>query len=825
MRVRRALCLSCLIGIGLLSARAPESRADAVLGAVLPLRQPDGTVLQTRIWGDEFYSVVETLDGYTLTREPATNRICYARLSKDGRSLESIGVCPGEADPLKLGLTPHVRSSAEAAAAEARANRAQFALQRFSGPWAQARGPELRGPTTGAVLGLTLIIDFSDDVGTIPPTDVTAYCNQVGYTGYGNNGSVRDYYYAVSEGKLTYTNYVPAAYYRALYPKTYYNDPNIAYGQRARELIGEALTALEAGGLDFSQFDANGDGIIDALNCFYAGYSNSAWAKGLWPHASGISFCADGVCTQSYQITDMQSSLRLSTFCHENGHMLMGWPDLYDYDYDSRGVGQFCLMCYSTSSTNPEEPCAYMKYIAGWATVTTLTAPRTVALRAANNSLALYANPANAHEYYLIENRQQSVRDSGLPDAGLAIWHVDTAGNNDNQQQTPESHYLVTLVQADGRWDLEHNTNYGDSTDLFAAPSYTQCTPSTTPNTNWWDGTPSGLAVTSVSTNSALMTFVFTPLRDCNGNGVYDYLDIAAGTSTDCNSNGWPDECELANGWEQDYNTNGIPDSCEPDCNANGMPDSVELAALLGLTGAYYDNADFTGPRRARLDSMVNFDWGTSAPLTGIDADTFSVRWTGYVHTPAATGTYQFFTRTDDGARLWVAGQLLIDHWVDQSTTEWSGAILLQGNRDYSIRLEYYDNGGSALAQLRWQPPGAGKVTIPATSLRPARDCDGNGLIDICDIAAGTAPDSDGDGVLDLCDPCAGDANCDLAVNWRDIDYLIAGMNDNPSAWSTLFPSPGPACAFSNLDSNGDGHVNWRDIDPFITHMNTACPR
>ncbi len=74
------------------------------------------------------------------------------------------------------------------------------------------------------------------------------------------------------------------------------------------------------------------------------------------------------------------------------------------------------------------------------------------------------------------------------------------------------------------------------------------------------------------------------------------------------------------------------------------------------------------------------------------------------------------------------------------------------------------------------------------------------------------------------CPPCRGDGNCDLAINWRDIDYLIAGMNDNESAWRALFPPPGPLCPFLNLDCNDDEHVNWRDIDPFIRLMNTMCP-
>jgi hypothetical protein len=71
---------------------------------------------------------------------------------------------------------------------------------------------------------------------------------------------------------------------------------------------------------------------------------------------------------------------------------------------------------------------------------------------------------------------------------------------------------------------------------------------------------------------------------------------------------------------------------------------------------------------------------------------------------------------------------------------------------------------------------------------------------------------------------CTGDGNCDGLINWRDIDYLIAGQNDNVSAWTALFAAPGPSCNLLNLDTSGDSHVNWRDIDPFIALMNRTCP-
>ncbi|MCK4342641.1 MAG: hypothetical protein KAY37_13065, partial [Phycisphaerae bacterium] len=70
---------------------------------------------------------------------------------------------------------------------------------------------------------------------------------------------------------------------------------------------------------------------------------------------------------------------------------------------------------------------------------------------------------------------------------------------------------------------------------------------------------------------------------------------------------------------------------------------------------------------------------------------------------------------------------------------------------------------------------------------------------------------------------CRGDSNCDLAVDWRDIDYFVAAMNDNVTAWESMFVPDTPTCTFSNNDVNEDGTVSWRDIDPLIELMNTVC--
>ncbi|MCU1572548.1 MAG: metalloprotease [Micrococcaceae bacterium] len=147
---------------------------------------------------------------------------------------------------------------------------------------------------------------------------------------------------------------------------------------------------------------------------------------------------------------------------------------------------------------------AYLKHAAGWASkVTTLTSGTTTTVEAGKNDFLLY--PRNASEYFILENRAQSGRDASLPDAGVAIWHVDVNGNNSNEQMTASQHYECSLEQADGRFDLEHRVNGGDVEDLYGGAVGTFGA-ATTPSSNWWDGTPSGLEIEEVSAVGPSMT-------------------------------------------------------------------------------------------------------------------------------------------------------------------------------------------------------------------------------------------------------------------------------------------------------------------------------
>ena len=138
-----------------------------------------------------------------------------------------------------------------------------------------------------------------------------------------------------------------------------------------------------------------------------------------------------------------------------------------------------------------------------------------------------------------------------------------------------------------------------------------------------------------------------------------------------------------------------------------------------GLRGDYYQGTNFQNLVLTRTDPQLNFNWGdpgSSDPLVG--NDNFSVRWTGELEAPF-TETYTFYTNSDDGARLWVDGQQLIDDWTDPGAGENYDTIDLVAGNVYNLVMEYNDSSGPAIAELRWSSPSMPKQLIPQTALSP----------------------------------------------------------------------------------------------------------
>jgi RHS repeat-associated protein len=147
-------------------------------------------------------------------------------------------------------------------------------------------------------------------------------------------------------------------------------------------------------------------------------------------------------------------------------------------------------------------------------------------------------------------------------------------------------------------------------------------------------------------------------------------------------------------------------------------PPAVTTPPTNGLRGEYYSGVNFTNLKLNRYDSTLDFDWGGGSPDPSVAADNFSVRWRGSVQA-TTSGTYTFYTESDDGVRLWVNGQLLVDNWTDHAPTENSGTISLTAGQRYDVLLDYYERGGGAVLKLRWLPPGGTKQIIPASQLFP----------------------------------------------------------------------------------------------------------
>ena len=138
-----------------------------------------------------------------------------------------------------------------------------------------------------------------------------------------------------------------------------------------------------------------------------------------------------------------------------------------------------------------------------------------------------------------------------------------------------------------------------------------------------------------------------------------------------------------------------------------------------GIRGDYYRGMNFENFVLTRTDTRIDFDWGDpGGPDPALGDDNFSCRWTGEVEA-AFTETYTFYARADDGVRLWVNGQKLVDAWVDQSATEYKGTIDMVAGNTYGIVMEMYENGGDALAELRWSSPSTPKQFVPRAAMAP----------------------------------------------------------------------------------------------------------
>jgi M6 family metalloprotease-like protein len=347
----------------------------------------------------------------------------------------------------------------------------------------------------GETLGLTLLVDFSDQAPAFTAEEIGAWLDGLNYTEDNRNGGVRDYYLDVSNGLLDLRNEV-FGFYRAQHPKSHYEvGPGYA---GASELVAEMIEAFDDM-VDFSRYDNDGDGSTDAVSIIYAGPSET-FGQGLWPHAGGTNHNADGVRIGRYMMTQLGNDLDTYVFAHETGHMLFDWPDLY-------GFGDYCIMGNRISTLNPVGVNDFFRADQNWIPVVDVDMEVPALYVARPNGAAYrFVNPNEPDELFLWSNVQNAGRFAPLEGGGLLLLHYDRRRRTND----PPNPLALAVVQADGLNELDDTTwpmPGNDPDDYFFDGNNTEFSDTTHPSAAWNDGADSGLRIHAVSENGPRMTF------------------------------------------------------------------------------------------------------------------------------------------------------------------------------------------------------------------------------------------------------------------------------------------------------------------------------
>ncbi len=487
-------------------------------GDIMDFPQPDGSTVQVKLFGNEYYMRGESLDGYTLVRDE-DGWLCYAELGEDG-DLVSTGIhYSSTSDKNNLrskngALQKHIEISEEKRHEEIENNEESLGFHSHDEKPNSNDKSSIRAKTRDyAVKGkyktLVILVDFSDEPAEVPKNIIHDMFNSNNFTYNGNNGSVKQYFNDVSGGLVDYEGVV-YGYFRA--PKTFEEYDNGPYGSTAREILGLALNWIDEQGFDFSTLHTT-NGRITAINMMYTGAAKE-WSKGMWYHASSYTgFTADGVRSGSYNTSPARSNLTIGTTIHENGHMLCKWPDLYIYDTDESGnggIGGFCVMA-SSGGKNPTIPNPYFRMLAGWLTPTEVNNFNgEVTEQHDDFKVYKYTNPNNPAEFFLTDVRHRTNRSANIPDNGLTIWHID---RDESQQVQHEDNGGSTASRREVYLEHANNDWTRQSGACFHTNSKNAFNDTSIPNAKWYDNTNSGLKISEISAEGQTMSYRFGVLN------------------------------------------------------------------------------------------------------------------------------------------------------------------------------------------------------------------------------------------------------------------------------------------------------------------------
>lgn len=369
---------------------------------------------------------------------------------------------------------------------------------------------------TGTVRGITAIVNYSDIKYNSGKDTVEQMINQFsGFSQWGNNGSVREYFYKQSDGKLDLWSYVvEVTVSRPFFYYHHENDPSYDGGQElAKEVVGLINAQYPQG---FSNLTVHP---TDNRLWYFSIISRAASRKGFgvaYGLGNNLKIKNNGtdMRVRHVAVTSTDGRPEINTICHELGHNVLGLRDYYNVNHSvATNLGHYCLMGSGGRRGSPMHISPAFRVLKGWVDdVKDITNDPTQTYTATSNDYGQvykYTNTSNPQEYLLIEPYIHSqyylnrTGDGYIPDQGLAIWYVDGGRGN---SRSP----YIKLVQADGMDEMHdlaktHRDHRGDATDLFDN-IYNEFSDATHPF-RWKDGSETGLNISEVSPFGPTMTF------------------------------------------------------------------------------------------------------------------------------------------------------------------------------------------------------------------------------------------------------------------------------------------------------------------------------
>lgn len=494
-RICLGACL-CLSSIGVWGAKANS--------IPIQVRQADGTTITVILRGDEHINWYTTLDGVLLV-QAADNSYYVGKVTKDGRLIatqqlahEAAWRSSTETNLIRKQDKDKFYSYVSKVAELSENSCNNRPLTRVTVDSGYGGVPYF--PHTGSPKVLVILAEFADTTFTIQNTKqvFTNYLMNEGHfteTAYRQNGNykgVRGYFKDCSYGKFTPTFDVVGPV-KLPQPQTYYGagDDNIT------DLMTDACNAVD-NEVDFSQYDANGDGMVDLVYIIYAGHSanyRGNTSTDIWPKSGTtiISKTFDGKSIRRYGVSnelagrenkkkEKETINGIGLFCHEFSHTL-GLPDIYAYktdaeDQNDQGMELWDLMDGGTEVQGGRVPSPYLAWereAMGWMSIDTLTTDCHIAnLKTIDNGGKAYKilNPSAPNEYIVLQSIQKGGWYQGWGNGsypkGLLVYRISYAYNKVNVFDFPNNvkgKPRVIVVPADGK--VLSAQNAGGSWDTY----------------------------------------------------------------------------------------------------------------------------------------------------------------------------------------------------------------------------------------------------------------------------------------------------------------------------------------------------------------------